>query len=330
MKKKSNNRERFKKEWAAALLIFLSFLFWSDAAFGFWIWTPKSRRLVNAKIIVKDTPEEQFAQAKRSFDNKEYNLAAEEFLALVEHYKDSDRAPEAQYYAGRSYEEAGKYYAAFQNYQKTLDTYPFTERINEIIERQYGIGKILYKEHRGTFMGKELMTDLDRAAEIFRTVRDNAPFGEYAARAQLMIGQCYKKSEQYNEAIASFQKIVDDYPKSKLASTAQYEVAQCTYLASLKPAYDQELTDDAIKEFKRIAQGEEDFDLSQEAAEVISLLEDKKAESLYKTAQFYEKRRRPTSAAIYYKQILSRYPESFFSELAAERLKDIDRRLGDG
>jgi outer membrane protein assembly factor BamD len=290
---------------------------------GFWIWTPKSKKFVNPKYAPKDTPEEQFKWAMGFFDEKQYKRAADEFTRLVAYFKDSDLAPEAQYYAGRSYEELDKLYPAFGAYQKTIEVYPFTKRIDEIIEREYNIGNKLYRKYGGILMGKEIMTDLEKAIEVFRAVKKNAPFGEYASPAQFMIAQCYKKSEQYDEAKGAFQKLIDEYPESALLDKAKYEVAQSTYLASLKPDYDQELTDDAIEEFKKIAGEKDASTVSEEAKDALSLLENKKAESLFNVAKFYEKQKRYKSARVYYEELMRKYSRSSFSELARERLEDM-------
>lgn len=309
-------------------IVTIIFLLSAEAS-AFWVWTPKTKKLVNPKYAAKDTPEEQFKWAMSFFEEKDYKRAAEEFARLVSYFPDSEMAPEAQYYAGRSYEAAEKYYPAFEAYQKTLDLYPFTKRIDEIIQRQYNIGREIYKKHSGKLMGRELMTDLDRSVEIFEKVKKNAPFGEYGDQAQFMIGECYKKSEQFAEAVKAFQELVDAYPRSPLRDKAKYEVAHCTYLASLNPDYDQELTDDAIEEFKRIAETKKGLTIAEEAEETVSLLEDKKAESLFNAAQFYERQKKYKSAAIYYEEILNKYPRSSFSELAARKLEYMNILLGE-
>ena len=305
----------------------LFFLFHSLDATAFWIWTPKSKKLVNPKYAAKDSPQEQYRWAMTLFEEKDYKRAAEEFSRLTEHFSDSTLAPEAQYYAGRSYETLGKPYPAFLAYQKVIDVYPFTKRIDEIIEREFNLGKRIYKIHSGKLMGKELMTDMDRAVEVFRKVKENAPFGEYADMAQYMVGECYKKSEFYDDAVREYQALIDEYPRSALLDKAQYEVAQCTFLASLKPDYDQKLTDQAIKEFKKLADDRDEYSISEQAREAISMLEDRKAESIYKTAQFYEKQKRYKAAAIYYNEIMSKYPRSSFKEPALKRLEKIAERL---
>jgi len=308
-------------------VVFVCCFLFCQSAYPFWIWTPKDKKIVYPKHAAKDSPEEHFNWAMGFFKEKNYKRAAEEFDRLAVHFKDSDLAPEAQYYCGRSYEAMAKWYPAFVAYQKTIDTYPFTKRNEEIIEREYALGNRLYKKHRGMLMGKEIMTDLDRAAEIFRKVKENAPFGKYGDQAQLMVGQCYKKSEQYNEAMKEFQRLVDEHPRSRLANKARYEAAQCTYLASLKPDYDQELTDEAIKEFRRIAQAREGMSLSEEAEERISMLKEKKAQSLLTTAKFYEGQRRYKSAAVYYRDLVDNYPVSSCAALAREKLALMEERV---
>ncbi|MGB2705620.1 MAG: LPS assembly lipoprotein LptE [Candidatus Omnitrophota bacterium] len=315
-----------KKVFFTTLTLFLFVLFCTETA-AFWIWTPKDKKLVYPKHAPKDSPEEHFKWAMGFFKEKDYKRAAEEFDRLAAHFKDSDMAPEAQYYAGRSYEAMGKYYPAFIAYQKTIDAYPFTKRNEEIVEKEYNLGNLLYKKHKGVLMGKEIMTDLDRAAEIFRKAKENAPFGEYGDQAQFMVGECYKKSEQYNEAMKEFQKLIDEYPRSRLRDKARYEVAQCTYLASLKPDYDQELTDEAIKEFRRIAETREGLTISEEAQKRISMLEEKKAQSLFNTAKFYERQAHHKSAAIYYEEIVNKYPLSSCAESAREKLGLMEERM---
>jgi len=316
---------RAMKKLIFLLILLLTCYIIIPEAHAFWIWTPKSKKFVNPKYAVKDTPEEQFKWAMKFYEKKDYKRAAEEFTRLGQAFTDSDLAPEAQYYAGVSYEKAGKPYPAYLAYQKTIDIYPFSKRINEIIEKEYDLANMLYKKHSGTFMGKQIMTDLDRAVEIFRKVKENAPFGQYADQAQFMMGECYKKSELYNEAIAAFQRLLDEYPYSKLREKAQYQVAQCTYLASLRADYDQGITDEAIEEFKKIARQKDGLTISEEAKDAIALLEDKKAKSLFRTAEFYERQKHYKSAAIYYGKIVDEYPESSFSALAGKKLDSISK-----
>jgi len=289
-------------------------------AWGFWIWTPKSGKFLNPKFAVKDTPESQFDWAMGFFKSKDYKRAAEEFIRLVEHYKNAKLAPEAQYYAALSYQKAGKYYGAFQNYQRVIRNYPYSERAEEIIKSEYEIGEIFYNRCRGKLMGKDLMDDLGRAIEVFQSIVDTMPFSKYSDKAQYMIGLSQKKMEQFGEAANAFQKLVQEYPKSELIDKARYELAQCMYLASYKADYDQEATDEAMEEYKKYSTGITDEKLQKEADETLKMLRNKKAESAFNVAHFYERQKKYQSAGIYYKEVVNEYGDTPYGAEAQKKL----------
>ncbi|MEI6632175.1 MAG: tetratricopeptide repeat protein, partial [bacterium] len=120
-------------------IIFLTicFLLGASPAYAYWIWTPKSHKWTNPKTAVKPTPKEQFELAKGAFDAKQYEDAKREFRKLLKAYPKSLEAAESQYYLALVEEADDNPYAAFGAYQKVIDKYPFSERIPEIIEREY-------------------------------------------------------------------------------------------------------------------------------------------------------------------------------------------------
>ncbi len=83
-------------------LLIISF-FILNSAEAFWIWTPKSQKFVNPKYAVKDSPQQQYDWAMSFYKEGDYRRAAEEFIRLVKQYKNSELAPDAQYYASLSY-----------------------------------------------------------------------------------------------------------------------------------------------------------------------------------------------------------------------------------
>lgn len=294
---------------------------------AFWIWTPKSQKLVNPKYAVKDTPEDQYEWAMFFYESGDYVRAAEEFNRLVDYYENSKLAPEAQYYAAVAYRQAGKYYKSFENYQKVIKQYPYTDRIEDIIKAEYELGEIFYDKNRAVLMGVELMADVEKGIEIFDALIENMPYSKYADKAQFMIGLSRKKIQQYTEAVQAFEKVVQEYPTSDMVEDAKYEIAQCMYLASNKAAYDQETTDDAIKEFKKYANQSTDELLREEAEVTITILREKKAGNIYETAHFYERQKKYKSAFIYYREIVDHYNETSFALLAEEKIKKLEPHL---
>ena len=308
-------------------LTLLGAILFTTTSFAFWIWTPESKTLINPKFSVKDSPEDQYEWAMKFYNAGDFKRAADEFVGLTQFYPDSDLAPEAQYYAGRSYEESAKYYFAYQNYQKTLDKYPYTKRMQDIIQREYNIAQIFEKKESPKLMELELSLSLDRAIEIYNNIVKNSPYGEYADQSLYNMAECYRRAKKYAQAIEAYDRLVKDYPDSKLAVEAKYQISYTKYESSLDPEYDQESTDKAIKDFKRISETSAAPKIAEEANKVFLELNDKKAESLLKIAEFYERQKQYRSAIMYYKDIIQKCPNSYVTEYVKAKIEILEGKV---
>lgn len=312
------------------ILIFVAVLIFMFQApsFAYWIWTPKTGKFTNPRYAVKDTPQEQMDWAMGFYEAGEHKRAISEFEKLIESYPNSVEAPLAQYYIGCSYEEMEEYYQAHLAYQRTIERYPYSERVNEIIERQYKIGSMFLDGQKAKIMGMQILPAMDKAVEVFTTVVDNAPYGRYADIAQFKIGEAYKNQEFFEEALLAYQKLIDDYPSSPLAEDAKYQIALCTYYVSRDPYYDQDFTDKAIEEYQNIVKKTSDVELSKEARETLIRLREKKAVSAFETAKFYERTRHYKSAIIYYKEVVEKYGDTSIAEEALEKMIELEGKIG--
>lgn len=302
-------------------------VFAESVSHAFWLFTPKDKKFVNPKYAAKDTPREQFDWAMSFYEEGDFERAAEEFERLTQSYKDSDLAPDAQYYAGRSREEQGKYWPAFQNYKKTVRNYPYTRRLDEILERMYTIAGILDNMETSMLMDIELSLNMERSAEIYGTIVETSPFSPVAVESLFKAGDVYRRMRKYKEAIASYEKILNDHPESPLVPEARYQLAYAKYEASLNPEYDQESTEKALEEFKKISGSGEAPALAREADRVIIELRNKKAASTLNIAQFYDKQKKYESALMYYRSVAGKFPDTDAAEYANERIEYLEGRI---
>ncbi len=295
----------------------------STVASAYWIWTPETKKFTNPKYAVKDSPKEQFDWGMSFYNAKDFQRAATEFEKLAKQYEFSEYASKAQYYVGLCYENMNKYYLAYQNYQKAIDNFPHIANTEEILAREFAIGNLYLSKPGPKILGTDIMAPLDRAVEIFKKVVENAPYGKFAEEAQFNLGEALKKSERYEEAVQAFHKIVEDYPKSKFATRAMYQESQCAYKASLRPAYDAEATDNAIKTFEKFVYKNKDTEMAQKAETTMKRLKDKVSEKSFRAAEFYESQGKTQAAIIYYQDVIDSYPESSFINRAQAKIEAL-------
>ncbi len=306
-------------------VIGILFLCFSDCH-AFWVWTPKTKGWVNPKHAPKSTPQKQFDYAKSFYDNEEYKRAGVEFEKMVNAYSGSSLAPHAGYYGGLSYQKEELYYKAFVVYNKILSQYPNSKRTSLIVEKMYEIGSVFLDGKKRKILGLELLPALATAEQIFAAIVDNAPYSDFGDDAQFQMGECYKKMKEYTKAVEAFEKVIKRYPESSLRDKARYQIAICSLMASQPSEYEQGSTDRAITEFKDFIDEAPPEDLAEEAQKAISRLEDKKAKHEYEIAQYYESRRRYDSAVIYYRSVITNYPETKWAEMAKVDLKKVKEK----
>jgi len=297
----------------------------ANPAYSYWIWTPKTGKWINPKTMVKPTPKEQFDLAKSFYDIKKYEEARREFKKLIKSYPKSVEAAESQYYLGAIEEAQGNLYEAYQAYQKVIDKYPFSERIREIIEREYKIGEAFMAGEKRKAIGMALPVE-NPAIEIFTKVIENSTYGPLAPKAQYKLGLVLKSLLRYYEAEEAFNKVISNYPDSEWTEAAKFQIASCRAAVSRSPDYDQEASREAKEKFEEFVKEHPDAVLSREAEKNIGQLKEKEAESNYNTGRFYEKQKAYESAKIYYNEIINNNPESRWAAKALERLQIMEKK----
>ena len=310
-------------------LIILFLTVFTSTGYAAWVWTPETGSWLNPKYAVRDTAKEQFEWAMHFYDARDYKKSVKEFDKLVRFYPNSRYASKAQYYVGRSHENNQERYHAFLAYQKALDAYPYIENREEIIKREYDIGILFYEGQKAKVLGVAILPALDKAIEIFEKVVANDLYGGYADKAQFKIGESYNKQALYAQAVMAFQRLIEEYPTSELVDEARYEVAYATYRASLDPEYNQDATDDAIMEFENFARRNSANELAAEAGKVLNILKEKRAKSVFDIAIFYERQRHYASAAVYYKEVVDKYPNTSVAPLALSKYTEVEKKAKD-
>lgn len=307
------------------LCFILFFALSAGTAYPYWIWTPKTGKWINPKTAVKPTPKEQFDLAKTFYDLKNYDEARREFRKLIQHYPKALEASEGQYYLGLIDDAQDNLYEAFLAYQKVIDKYPFSERIQEIIERQYKIGEAFLEGKRRKALGVNLPVE-NPAIEIFTRVIENSTYGPHAASAQYKLGLALKSLLRYYEAEEAFNKVITNYPNSEWVAPAKFQIASCRAAVSHGAEYDQGAAKEAEQKFEEFIKEHPEANLSKEAQNSLTQLRENDAKSKYQIGLFYEKQKANPAAKIYYNDVIANYAGSPWAAKALERMAILEKK----
>ncbi|MEI8350406.1 MAG: outer membrane protein assembly factor BamD [Candidatus Omnitrophota bacterium] len=309
------------------IIIFCVLVLFSFTAYPFWIWSPKTQKWKNPKYSALATPFLQFKEAEKYFNDKQYKEAEREFRKLLIHYPDSREAAEAQYFLGRCLEALNQPYQAFAEYQKVIDSYPNSQRINEIVEREYNIGEYFLNREPKRWLGVSQYDFMDHPSiEIFKKIVDKVPYSPYASKAQYKIGLLLMKLGRYDEAMDAFQKVSDNYPDCEWAAPSKYQLAIATSKAVGGADYDSTAIEDATKKLNEFIKGHPDADISPQASAQLKEMRNREAKKNFDIAEFYEKQRKYKAAEVYYKVVLERYPDSDYVDKAKAGLEKLTEK----
>lgn len=299
--------------FGAGLLFFLA----AGMVYSYWEWTPQTRRWINPKYAVKDTPKEQFEWAESFRKAGDLEKTFREHEKLVKQYAGSEYAPESHFILGQLYEQQGDLDKAFKHYQSIMENYPQSPRISEALEREGEIAeKILSK--KSLKLLEILKADDYRVAKLEQVI-ENDPYGEATADRQLKLALFYADIKEYEKAEEVLQKIVDTFPGTDSSRRAGYQLIRIHYAAIPATSMDTGLY--------RALKAEIDEFLTQypgspEAREVLALknsLDETEAGKLYQLASFYERTGKKKAARIYYEKIIQKYPQTKYGQISRQK-----------
>jgi outer membrane protein assembly factor BamD len=137
------------------------------------------------------------------------------------------------------------------------------------------------------------------------------------------------RQKQYDDARSEFEALYGEFPRSPFVEEAHFRVAHIRYTRSLPYFRDQAETKEAMRLFNDYVDLYPGGAYADSARSLYAQSLDKLAEKEFNNALFYRKQKEHNAALIYYRAVLSEYPESKFAPEAivgmAEMLVALQR-----
>lgn len=159
---------------------------------------------------------------------------------------------------------------------------------------------------------------------------DKHPGSVLVDQAIYFLGQAYMGQKDWILAATEFERLVRDFPDSRYACDAEFDLGYC-YWREAKPAvFDQEQTDDAVAQLHRFRGRCPDHPRTAAADSLLGLARDRLAEKRYRTAELYKRMGQGESGIIYCNLVIEEYGDTRWlcpaRRLKAELLYRLLRR----
>ncbi|MCB1230456.1 MAG: tetratricopeptide repeat protein [Verrucomicrobiae bacterium] len=262
------------------------------------------------------------AEAQSRESAGDYGKAEKIYESIVKHYPRSTAAAESQFKIAELKQVDGKEKKAFEEFQKFLTDYKGSPRFAEAVQRQFTIAESLRVHGSKGFLGG-IGADVQpsKLIEFYEQISTNAPRTEISAQSRLAVGTIHASQGDLEEAIVAFESVVEDYPGTKYAAEAQFNLVKLhgqeanKSFSPVDMRQQREAGEDFINQFG-------DDPRSQEVRQALGGLSDKEAQKAFDVAKFYERNGNLKSAAIYYREV-AQHPETKHYQDAQNRLAKL-------
>jgi outer membrane protein assembly factor BamD len=276
------------------------------------------------------SPADQFAEAEGYAQSGELDKAINDYRGIVKNAPRSAEAPKAQFALAQALQKKGDLEASFKAYQFLLQKYPQTPKFEESVAEQINIANAFLKGARVRVFGIPTVPSMEKAEEMYNSILKVSPYSKHAAITQFNLGLSIEKQGRAQDAIAAYQKLLDKYPNSSACDDAQYQIAY-VYQQLGMTGKSQDLS--ALKESQNNYQ---DFLIQypnsekiQQAGENMKTMISRESGDTLRVARFYDFQKQFKSAAIYYNDVIRRFPQSEDANSAKSRLDELKALYGE-
>lgn len=277
----------------------------------------------------KSTPAEQIAFANSLRDANKLKSACKQYSALVHRWHESREAPLAQRELAALLERRGKYQDAFAEYRYLIENYASSFAYSEILDRQFRIANQIMNEEAGVLGLFGDSTPREEALPLFEQIVASGPRWERAPEAQFHVGWIHENKGDYELAIAAYDTVQQEYPRSDFAASSSFRMGTCLYELAKAGKHDERSAQRARSQLNLFLRDYPDHESAADAKKDVAELTTRLADQYYQRARFYDlKAKRPRAALIAYTDFLNKFATSESAETARRRIAELKAELG--
>lgn len=295
---------------------------------GFSAYIVRNGKMVDKEEMVTGSIQEHYSEALAAFENKNWKELRRQANIIRHNFSGTLFAEEVIFLMGVSFFDQGDYEWANVQFSEYLAVQTAPKHFEETIKYKFEIAEKFREGARKHLMGFKTMPKWMKASvdalSIYDEVIAAMPHHDLAAHSLYAKGNIYLRAQDFRSSIEAYQTLIRRFPKHPLAAESYVGIAE-VYLTQSKAEFaDPDTIDLAelnLRKFRASFPGEEKFF---DAQAMFVAMQEHYAESLWETARYFERTKKPGAAKIYYHKILASYPEAPISERCRKRLEGVE------
>ncbi|MDR1498025.1 MAG: tetratricopeptide repeat protein [Puniceicoccales bacterium] len=264
-------------------------------------------------------------EARRDQDKGSEYFALRGYQKIYENYQGSLLSAEALYQSGTIYLNRRNFQDAFAHFDILVRHHPEFPRFDEVIATQFRIATAIKNGERPRLWGwLPWFTDNSSGLDFFERVNRNAPYGNLADKALYDKGILALEIDKVEHAIDAFERIIHNYPDSKYAPDAHFDLAKAYESTIPGHEWDQGATRNALNCYMDFISRYPNHPRAPEALANVEKMRETLAKSRFDLALFYyEYRNNARAAAIFFNESINAAPDSKVAADARKHLRLI-------
>ncbi len=249
------------------------------------------------------------------------------FAFVVSHYEESPFYADSLFYSGLCCYFRGHFDLANQRFDDYLGLDGQLKHFEKVFEFKYQIAKYYEEGCRKHLMGKASLPRWSSAKEdavaLYDEIIATLPGHDLAAQSLFAKAEMLRRQHHYKESVEALQVLSRRFPKHTLSADSYLLISEIYHEQSLREAQNPDLLSLAKLNIQRFLSDFPGDERVEDARLHLVAMQETYADSLYRTGRFYERKKKPQASLIYYKDALSKYPETEAAKRCSERLERL-------
>lgn len=287
----------------------------------------KDGKWVRQAAAAEGTPAGEVSLIRRKIDRKKYRSAVKSVKKFLKRYPSSPLAEEVTGLAGEAELARGRYWQAYEWYERQLVEFPAGEYFEQALEKEIQIAEAFLAGRKRIALGIFRLSAKQDGIDILQGIADHAPASPQAESALLTVGRYYCDEGKWRLAADAYEQFLTLMPRSPRAPQAELALAEALLRSYRGPSWDETPLIEAQQRYKAFAAK---YPARAKRAQVGRILKEEirsaRAEKQYETGRFYVRTRKAEAAAHYFRLVIEKYSDTEWATRARAELAKINHQ----